>query len=148
MKKGFTFDEVLDFNEACVKLKLPVAHFIIFGGPGETMETVAEGLSNIRKLSACVVFCFSGIRILPGTPLHTQAIAEGIIAEDEPLLKPKYYHSPTIDLDEMNRIVEADFLGDRTRIFPPEDGRNKLNIMKNFGFNGILWDSLIRFPND
>ncbi len=148
MQKGFTFEEVIDFNELCVKLKLPVAHFIIFGGPDETMETVAEGLENIRKLRACVVFAFSGIRILPGTPLHKQAIREGVLTADEPLLKPKYYHSPTIDLDEMNRIVEADFLGDRTRIFPPEEGRNKLNIMKNFGFNGILWDTLIRFPKD
>lgn len=148
MKKGFTFDDVMDFNEACVTLKIPVAHFIIFGGPGETMETVNEGLENLDKLAACVVFAFSGIRILPGTPLHKQAIEEGVISADEPLLKPKYYYSPDVDLDAMNQVVEDDFRGKRTRIFPPEEGRNKLNIMKNFGFNGILWDQLIRFPKD
>ncbi|OVE77997.1 lipid biosynthesis B12-binding/radical SAM protein [bacterium F16] len=148
MKKGFTFDDVIAFNQACVDNKIPVGHFIIFGGPGETMETLQEGLDNISKLAACVVFGFAGIRILPNTTLHQQAIDEGVIAADNDLLEPAYYTSPHINYDEMNTLITQTWLGNRTRVFPPSEGRQKMKIMKNFGFNGILWDGLIRFPDN
>ncbi len=145
LEKGFTWEDVDKFNAACAGEQVPVAHYVIFGGPGETMETVQEGLANIRELECCVVFAFAGIRILPGTPLHQRAIEEGVIPADQDLLRPKYYISPAVDLDAMNEMIERDFRGDRTRVFPPEEGRSKIAIMKNFGFNGILWDSLISY---
>ena len=147
MKKGFLFDDVFAFNQACVDHQIPVAHFIIFGGPEETMDTLQEGLENIDKLPSCAVFGFSGIRIFPGTSLHMQAIAEGIVGAEDDLLKPVHYISPDIDYDEMNEAIAQAWLGDRSRVFPPAEGRRMMNVMKNFGFNGILWDGLIRFPD-
>ena len=38
--KGFTFADVEAVNRACVAEQLPCAHFVIFGGPGETEATV------------------------------------------------------------------------------------------------------------
>ncbi len=148
MNKGFTFDDVQSFNESCVENKIPCAHFIIFGGPDETMDTVQEGLDNIRSLESCAVFCFAGIRILPGTPMHKRSIEDGIITEDDDLLKPVYYLSPSVDSERMCARIEDDFRGDRTRVFPPSTGREKLAVMRNFGFNGILWDRLIRFKGN
>ncbi len=144
--KGFSFSDVLEVNRAFVAEKIPCAHFVMFGGPGETPETVADGLSNIRRLEHCVVFAYSGIRILPGTGLYARAVAEGRIAAGDPLREPVYYHSPRVDAETMNRSIEAAFRSRRDRIFPPSEGQKRLSIMHNFNFRGLLWDTLIRFP--
>lgn len=145
MNKGFSFAEVLAVNDACLAEELPCAHFIIFGGPGETPQTVEEGLDNIARLGPAVVFAFSGIRILPGAPLQEQAVREGVLPADQSLLMPAYYYSPAIDPEAMNAAIEESFKGRRDRIFPPSEGQVRLAVMRKFGFNGILWDKLISF---
>ncbi|MBN2872373.1 MAG: lipid biosynthesis B12-binding/radical SAM protein, partial [Halothiobacillaceae bacterium] len=82
LAKGFGFAEVEAVNRACVAEELPCAHFVIFGGPGETAASVAEGLANLARLEKTVVFAFSGIRLLSKSPLHAQAIREGLVAAD------------------------------------------------------------------
>lgn len=148
MNKGFSFAEAIEVNRAFVAERLPCAHFIMFGGPGETRETVAEGLANIAQLEHCVVFVYSGIRILPNTQLHARAVAEGLIAPDLPLQEPVHYMSPLLDAEEMNRTIEASFHRRRDRIFPPSEGRIRGDAMYRLGYRGLLWDQLLRFPKD
>jgi lipid biosynthesis B12-binding/radical SAM protein len=143
LNKGFTFEEVVRCNQACLDEELPCAHFIIFGGPGETPATLREGLDNIGRLGPSVVFAFSGIRILPGSPLHGQACREGLVRPGQSLLKPVYYYSPWIDVTAMNEAVTRAFRGFRQRIFPPSEGQVRMEVMRRFGFGGILWDRLI-----
>jgi radical SAM superfamily enzyme YgiQ (UPF0313 family) len=146
MHKGFRFEQVHAFNEACVLNEIPCAHYIIFGGPGETAETLEEGIQNIEALRHCVVFAFSDIRIFPGTLLAQQAVREGILKADQLLLEPIYYHSPQIDREWMNaRLTEA-FRGRRDRIFPPDKGLEMIAVMKKFGIRGLAWNHLIKFP--
>lgn len=144
--KGFTFADAMAVNRACVAERLPCAHYVMFGGPGETSETVAEGLANIDQLENTVVFAFSGIRILPGTLLHTLAVREGILQEGAPLCAPIYYQSPAVPAEEMNAMIMAAFMNRRDRIFPPSAGQERLSIMHRFGYRGLLWDALIKFP--
>ena len=144
--KGFRFADALEVNRACVAERLPCAHFVMFGGPGETMETVAEGLENLKQLEHTVVFAFSGIRILPGTPLLARAIKDGLLAEGDPLREPVYYLSPEVDVDQMNAMITAAFSNRRDRVFPPAEGQKRLAIMHRFGYRGLLWDTLIKFP--
>jgi len=58
LNKQFTFDDVLAFNESCMKAEIPCAHYVIFGGPGETEATVKKGLDNMDALKSCIVFAF------------------------------------------------------------------------------------------
>lgn len=148
MNKGFSFADVMDANRACVDERLPCAHFIMFGGPGETPETVTEGLANIDQLDHCVVFAYSGIRILPNTALHSRAVAEGLLAVDVSLREPVYYMSPHVDAAAMNRTIEMSFHNRRGRVFPPIEGQRRLDVMHGFGYRGLLWDHLVRFPKD
>ncbi len=111
------------------------------------METVREGITNLNRLRSCVVFPFSGIRLHKGTPLFTLAVKEGVIRADQPLLEPVYYFSPRLDKDEMNKALIEGFKKRRDRLFPPDEGQQRINIMKNFGFRGILWDQLINFDD-
>lgn len=145
MRKGFTFDDVWQFNEACVDLKIPVAHFIVFGGPDETMETVRQGIENIATLRSCVVFSYIGLRILPGTPLRLRAIKDGVIGANDDLLRPVYYVSPKVNKSDMEQLLTAEFKPDSTRLFPPSEGVRLMNLAKRCGLNGVIWDTLIKF---
>ena len=117
----------------------------MFGGPGETRESIDEGLSNLSLLKNCMVMAFSGIRILPATTLHTRAIEEGIIAKETPLLEPLYYFSPDIDRENMNDTIENAFQGRMDRIFPPSEGARLMKKMNSLGYRGLLWDRLVNF---
>jgi lipid biosynthesis B12-binding/radical SAM protein len=147
LNKQFTFEDVIEFNKACVKLEIPTAHFIMFGGPDETMGTIKEGLKNIERLKQCVVFAFSGIRIHPGTPIHAQALQEGVLNQKETLLKPAYYFSPNLNQEIMNKSLVSAFHGRRDRIFPPSEGLIRMATMNRFGYRGLLWDKLISFES-
>lgn len=144
--KGFTFADVLAVNRAAVAERIPCAHFIMFGGPGETEATVREGLANLEQLEHCMVFPFSGIRILPGTALRERAILDGVLDKDHDLLRPVYYFSPQIAPQVLNAMLEKAFRGRRDRIFPPPEGQKRMAVMHRFGYRGLLWDTLIRFP--
>ena len=146
--KGFTFAEALAVNRACVAERLPCAHFVMFGGPEETMATVTEGLANLEQLEQTVVFAFSGIRILPGTPLLARAIRDGLLTADSPLREPVYYQSPGVDGEAMNATITKAFRNRRDRVFPPAEGQKRLAIMHRFGYRGLLWDTLIKFPKE
>ncbi|MFP4658030.1 MAG: lipid biosynthesis B12-binding/radical SAM protein [Desulfonatronovibrionaceae bacterium] len=145
LNKSFGMDTVFSFQEKCTRLKLPCAHFVIFGGPGEDMDTVREGIDNLNRLDKCVVFPFSGIRILKHTPLHDRAVHEGLLDPETPLLRPIFYFSPGIDPQAMNRELEKGFAGRGDRIFPPAQSADRIKVMRGFGYKGVLWDRLIRF---
>ena len=42
LNKLFSFEDVLQFNRICAEEEVPVAHFVIFGGPEETADTVQK----------------------------------------------------------------------------------------------------------
>ncbi len=148
INKSFTFDDIVAMNEGCVKQSINCAHFFMFGGPGETNETITEGLENIKLLKKCVVFAFSSIRILPGTGLQKIAIDEKIISKDNSLLQPCYYTSPFVQKEEMESRISAAFKKDKAWLFPPIEGQMRMKALKAFGFKGILWDMLIEFSSD
>ncbi len=141
--KGFCSSDVLRFNAACVRRGIPVAHYFIIGGPNETEATIRETLSNIGKLEDCVAFVYSGLRILPGTKLHAHAIKEGIVDESTSLLRPVYYHSPGIERDRMHEIAAKALDGCRNCFFPPQEAQDRMNVMRRFGYRGLIWDKLI-----
>lgn len=144
LNKGFSFTDIRATHKACLELKLPAAHYIIFGGPEETPETLQEGLANLDHLDGSVVFAFSGLRILPGTQIYQQALKERIISPTTSLLRPIYYFSPEIDQETMNQQIAKACKGRRERLFPPSDALQRLQIMQRFGFKGLLWDQLIK----
>lgn len=148
MCKGFSFDDVLEFYNGCIHEEISSAYFFIFGCPGETEQTIAEGLKNLRELKDGVIFIYSGIRILPDTRIYYQAVKEGIISKDAPLLNPVYYFSPHIDIREMNRLIEKEAGMNRKYIFPPDKGKMMTDAMHAFGYKGILWDKLLAVSNN
>lgn len=146
LRKGFDFATVERINALCVEERMPCAHFIIFGGPGETEPTIKEGLDNIGRLQHCVVCAFLGIRIYPNTALMRHAVDEGSLDPKASCLEPTYYFSPHIDPVQAKVELTLAFKGRRDRLFPPSKGQEQMAVMRKFGYRGILWDSLIRYP--
>ncbi len=143
LNKGFTFDEVAAVNAAIVAESIACAHFIMFGGPGETAETVLQGMKNIGRLQRTVVFAYIGIRIMPGTKIHKRALLEQQIADDTDLIAPVFYYSPKISRDFIeSRLLDA-FRDRRDRIFPVAKNENLISRLHRLGHTGPLWDLLI-----
>lgn len=146
MGKGFTFKDIIECNDLFAKHGIAASNFFMFGGPGETKETVIEGIGNIKLLNKAINFIFMGIRILPKTPLAHIAVREGIISADQEMLKPVYYLSPSIDKKWLEDILTEAFANTRHCIFPPDAMDNSLRILHKLGYSGTLWDRLI--PGD
>jgi len=65
--------------------------FLLLGGPGETKASVEESLAFTDSLGLDAVKVTIGIRIYPYTRLSEIAAEEGMIAEDDDLLFPRFY---------------------------------------------------------
>ena len=143
LNKPFCFDDVLHFSEACLHEDIPCIHYIMFGGPEETERTLKQGIVNISLLKNSLVLAFSGIRIFPRTSLCRRAVDEGIIHDDDPLLKPTFYFSPGLDTDHMNSVLEDAFRHQRLRVFPAFTGLTNLKAFYSLGYGGFQWHRLL-----
>ncbi len=97
MKKGFTAKDVFNASEVIQHHRIPCLWVFMFGGPGETEETVQE---TLRFAETCisqsdVALFMIGIRIYPGTELENIARTEGVLTlPPHEMLEPVFYLSP------------------------------------------------------
>lgn len=92
--KHFTFDDVLKSSNLLRQERIDYCHFLIAGGPGETVDTIKVGFENSRRLEGAVMMAVVGMRIYPGTRLHELALREGVVKPGANLLDPVYYLAP------------------------------------------------------
>ncbi|MGO9952085.1 MAG: B12-binding domain-containing radical SAM protein [Dissulfurispiraceae bacterium] len=96
LRKGFTLNNVRKAARLARANGMKYGCFLLFGGPGETQETVTQSIEFVDTLSPDLVMLKAGIRIYPGTQLESIAREEGTIDPGEDLLYPAFYLSPTI----------------------------------------------------
>jgi radical SAM superfamily enzyme YgiQ (UPF0313 family) len=94
--KSFGIGEIRTASALCRDQGIDFAHYILFGGPGESEETVLESFALMDEVEPTAVIGMTGIRIYPGTHLHRQALDEGIIQPETPLLEPVFYIAPPV----------------------------------------------------
>ncbi len=133
LNKGFRFRDVVATNELFLRHGISTAHFYMAGGPGETPETLEEGIRNVLGLRQTVNFFFLGIRIIPNTPLMRRALEEGVISGGQDLLEPVYYLSPHIDPEQTRRRLAEAFADKPHCVFPPDKLDDKLQILCRMG---------------
>ena len=139
--KHFSVAEIIEKSALCNKTGINFAHFLILGGLGETKKSLTETFENSKKINNSVFFPFVGMRIYPGTKLHKDAIQEGVIEKDDPLLEPKFYISKDIEI--YNLKERAKQTGKRW-VFPNEDLSLVMTKMRKKNKKGPLWEYLIR----
>lgn len=140
--KGFAVEDVIRASNAVSALGIHLAHYVIFGGPGETEQTVREGLQRAEALGKAAIFPTFGMRLYPGTGLYTRAVSEGVIAEGAVGIQPSYYHSPAVEPARITQIVAA-FAESHPNWLLPSDVDRCLPGMQRFrklGKKGPLWE--------
>jgi radical SAM superfamily enzyme YgiQ (UPF0313 family) len=97
LNKRFSPDEVRRTSDLFAKHGIRRTGFLLFGGPGETRQSVEESLAFARSLNLDALRITVGIRIYPHTPLARTAVEEGIISPDDELLTPRFYLAPGLE---------------------------------------------------
>ncbi|MDR2947470.1 MAG: B12-binding domain-containing radical SAM protein, partial [Candidatus Adiutrix sp.] len=139
---NFDFALVESLQQQCFQHGLPAAHYLIFGGPGETPATVEEGLSNLDRLPGCVAFISAGLTVYPNTPLAELAQREKTFSDNDFLTAAPYF-SPDIDPAWLDRRLTEAVRGRRDRLYPPSAAAERTEALRRMGYRGILWDTLI-----
>jgi len=91
MNKHFRSKDVLDAAKMLSDCGIHTMGFLMLGGPGETRDSVEETLAFVSALTLDALKITVGIRIYPHTKLAKAAVQDGLIAEEDNLLFPKFY---------------------------------------------------------
>lgn len=125
-----------------------VCHSLIFGGPGETFETMDATVAVVDGTRPDAVFAMLGVRLYPDTSLARKLEAEGRIRRQDIGLEPIFYIEEAV----RDGIIEkANAIGaERPHwVFPgldnPDMDRFTLRLRK-LGVRGPLWELLARRP--
>ena len=144
-RKPFSGRHVFAAHEAANAAELHVAHYFLFGGPGETAKTLAESLSHMDRLEKAVLFLFCGMRIYPHTSLYEIALQEGQLSSGQSILEPVFFQPPAISLIDITRQVEEHAQG-RYHWVRAAGGERTSQILARLyrrGHTGPLWEHLI-----
>lgn len=145
-RKPFLVDDVVKAHESAQRARLHVAHYFLFGGPGESEATVRESLGAIEGLARSVFFFFTGIRVYPGTQLYETAVMEGQITRSQDLLAPFFYKPSAIDCAAIKSMIETKAAGRKNWV--TGSGGNStsdtVSVLHRRGFVGPLWEYLAR----
>jgi radical SAM superfamily enzyme YgiQ (UPF0313 family) len=139
--KSFTVEAVRSSSSLCREFGMDFAHYLLFGGPGETRETVLESFALMDEVSPTAVIAMTGIRVFPGTAIHRRAMEEGIIVPGSSLLEPLFYISPSIR-DSLCDIITELAMKRKNWIAPGLEinvSDKMLETMRNFPVRGPLW---------
>jgi len=143
--KSFTMKDVFRTSKLCKKTGIKCAHYVMFGGPGEKLETLQEAFDNIERLECNAVIAMVGIRIYPGTDLEKLSLEEGIITKEKDLLMPHFYLSNKIPLDVLLKKV-TNFSRENAKCIVPGIGIKSSDKMyetlRKYYHNGPLWGYL------
>ena len=145
-RKPFRAQNVFKAHAAAVEAGLHVAHYFLFGGPGETSDTVNETLERIEQLAKCALFLFCGMRIYPQTELNDMARHDRQVDDTRSLLEPVFYHSSRIGSEVVLARVKQQANG-RLNWLIGDGGEQAARIMARLharGHSGPLWEHLLR----
>ncbi|MCP5527674.1 MAG: radical SAM protein [Verrucomicrobiales bacterium] len=139
--KHLRFEDIQRSTALARDARIEQCHFLILGGPGETMETVEETLANGRRLDGAVVLPVIGMRVYPGTTLHARAVGEGVIRPDTDLLEPFHYLAPGLTAEQLTERLEAHVKTDPNWIVgdPPASFQPLVRRLRQRGVAGPLW---------
>jgi radical SAM superfamily enzyme YgiQ (UPF0313 family) len=91
MNKQYRTEDVRRASDLLKTFGIRQMGFLLLGGPGETRQTVLEGLEFADSLVLEMVKVTIGLRIYPNTELAFHARRTGQISPDDNLLFPQFY---------------------------------------------------------
>ncbi len=143
LRKPFSKRDIIKASRACREAGVDFCHSLIFGGPGETHETILETVNLMEETSPRAVVAMTGIRIYPGTELARIALKEGVLSPAESLLAPRFYFPP-MGSSALLKSVHGAITDGRKWFFPGEKDWGSTFGFKALHFlyrKGPLWRS-------
>lgn len=141
-RKSFTIREVIKASHLCSKLNVNHCHYLLFGGPGETEETIEESFRLMDQIDPTAVIAMLGIRIYPETELERISLCQGVLQKETNLIYPHFYISPELG-GRIEEIIREKALVRRQWIVPGLEINITQNLMeqiRKFGIRGPLWE--------
>lgn len=144
LKKNFTSEDIERASAACKKARLPDAHYLLLGAPGESPDTIKETVKLYDSIKPRAVIAMTGIRIYPNTELLKIAREESVLDKTD-IFRPVFYISPQIGAKKLLELTE-NIAGQRKNwVVPSLKIRCDINMMsflRKKGMKGPLWDML------
>jgi radical SAM superfamily enzyme YgiQ (UPF0313 family) len=145
-RKHFNVDDVRAVSRLCRERAVPFQHSLVFGGEGETWETVEQTIAVMDECRPTAVSAMCGVRVYPDTPLAATLISRGEIPGVETLYAPWFYWSPAVRDGLTERIREA--AGERGNWLLPGSKVNDEDALfarlRGRGLKGDLWRYVAR----
>ncbi|HIJ94762.1 MAG TPA: radical SAM protein [Desulfuromonadales bacterium] len=144
--KSFTVEDVRTASLLCRQRGVDFAHYMLFGGPGETQETVAESFALMDELQPTAVITMTGIRIYPGTSIYQTALAEGGVTAATNLLQPVFYISALVR-QQLAELVITEAVKRTNWVVPGLEvniSDAMLDALRMFPVKGPLWKLMKR----
>jgi radical SAM superfamily enzyme YgiQ (UPF0313 family) len=141
-KKSFTRADIIQSSKLCSKWNVNHCHYLLFGGPGEEEDTIEESFQLMDQLEPTAVIAMLGIRIYPGTEMEQISLSQRIISQDDNLIYPHFYISPTLK-GRLSEIIMEKALARKRWIVPGLEINITQNLMeqiRKFRVRGPLWE--------
>ncbi|OHD64156.1 MAG: hypothetical protein A2176_00760 [Spirochaetes bacterium RBG_13_51_14] len=108
LRKNFTVAELRETARLVRAFDNPTMWFFIFGGPGETEDTIRETFDFIdASISGKdMIHMTFGLRIYPGTDLHQRALDDGVLGAGDSLIETRFYISKELGRESLFRLIE------------------------------------------
>lgn len=144
--KSFGAQEIRSASRLCRELGADFAHYLLFGGPGETEATIDESVALMDEVEPTAVIAMTGIRIFPGTALYQRALDEGVLSPEAEMLKPQFYLSPALG-GRLGPLVTERAVARRNWIAPGLEinmSPQMFEALRHFQVRGPLWKMIKR----
>ena len=92
-------DRMAPIQDVCHRCDDAGVHYVFsqfFGEPGETPETVEQKLDFLREIKPSLANLRVGVRIRPGSDVARIALDEGVIQDENDLIKPTFYLADSV----------------------------------------------------
>jgi radical SAM superfamily enzyme YgiQ (UPF0313 family) len=145
-RKSFTVDDILAASAVCRSRGLPFCHSLVFGGEGETWDTVAQTIAVMDECRPTAVNAMCGVRVYPETPLARTLLARGEVPDPSVFYEPWFFFSPGVReglaehvaraaRERGNWLLPGNKVNDEEQLFATLRGR---------GLKGDLWRYVTR----
>ena len=140
--KSFTFEDVERSHQILAAAGVHCSHFIIAGGPGETMETLRDTLEKSERLSGALYFAIVGMRVYPNTDLWRSHVEAGGSPDPDDYLAPVFYVAPGLEQEAVFAALRAHVRKVQNWVVgdPPEAFKIAVAKLRARGLKGPLWE--------
>jgi radical SAM superfamily enzyme YgiQ (UPF0313 family) len=100
IKKCLTVDQIRIGIETTLEMGISPGFNIIFGNPGDTLETLAKGVDFLLKYDdGAQLRTIRPVTPYPGSPLYYMAIEQGLLEDCEDFYERKHINSDLVSVN-------------------------------------------------